>query len=1121
MPVWGIEMTSRIAFSLHESIVLLDAYLSVINEGQRRTYAVRKASEDLRKMAINNGLMIDGTYQNVKGIQYQMASMESAYIGRTILIPATKLFTEAVLMYRNRRSEYEKILREAKSVIEGKTESVEKRLQSAVSTEDIIASDKNSDESKYEEENLNKLYEWFHRKIPMGRATQVIAALNQFSEYAVINGITSKKLFQIADFKEVDRLLKVAKENRNIKEMFRGRQTLLTCGLYNYSLMLNEMKDKNIVSITNEEADTMYALKMVNDNLQQNKRDFTSQPIIASEVRDNNKNASTEAVTQPETISEISPYAISEYKYDFNNLPSLRFTKPIKATYFNEIVSESTSWQKLFMDLLKVLYKDYADTFKKIWGIEYSGSRAPLVGRENDLHLFRRPGEFAPGMYVELNRSASEIIEKLKKFLDECNVGYENVVITYSKKAEHERNDCAETQQGTNNNYDKIYQKLYYISKVYDDPNGMTLQKIMSLVGTETDKELVISILSEANWAVKISDDIYSFSKNVHSALREPVQTYDIEENNVITDSQFFDYLYMHENMAEASCRSYVSAIRTAEVYAQSHNYESYRMYDCPFEEASALMRVLMGDGEFLEFNTKQHNRFRAAFKKYLEMGGLIPVKERKSTAERKLLLPVVNTVVNKQPDDFDKEKFEQTLLQRYRNGMQFDSIDFENFREMYDALFDETLSFDDEALEERLRYCGVIYKDRIFPAEGIIDINTKEILFSYIDNSFSSGKAVLYYKAIYKDLSDAFASCFTLTDEKMLKAYIEYSAEDGKYYFFSDYMSVEQDVKVDHTKEIEECFLSAGKPMMIEDACNALSHIPQEQVERIIKADSRFLRNAKSEYFHKDIFEISDEELKNIAEIINGFIDEDEYAIWTDVWNVIQDKLPLFIENNIYLSALGIRNVISQHYIGRFRFEGAVVSLPRDSFAMRDIYQLYAKHHREYTIDDVYNLSKKLDTVIYFDALSEVSVRVSHDVFVSKDQINFETELIDSAIESFMSKDYIRIREIDSFLTFPYVGCEWNEYLLESFLISYSKKFTLLNNGLSQNNVAGAIVKKNGKIKEFEDACAAVLAESQISLKKSEALNYLADVNMITRRSYKDLDSAIRKATQIRNRKE
>lgn len=43
-------------------------------------------------------------------------------------------------------------------------------------------------------------------------------------------------------------------------------------------------------------------------------------------------------------------------------------------------------------------------------------------------------------------------------------------------------------------------------------------------------------------------------------------------------------------------------------------------------------------------------------------------------------------------------------------------------------------------------------------------------------------------------------------------------------------------------------------------------------------------------------------------------------------------------------------------------------------------------------------------------------------------------------------------------------------------------------------------LLKKMEKIKEFEDACAAVLSESRIELKKSEALNYLADVNMITR---------------------
>lgn len=91
----------------------------------------------------------------------------------------------------------------------------------------------------------------------------------------------------------------------------------------------------------------------------------------------------------------------------------------------------------------------------------------------------------------------------------------------------------------------------------------------MSMLGNGTDEELVISILNDVSWATKLADDIYSFGKNANSVLREQVQPYKIEEKDIVTDGQFFDFLYNYEKMAEASCRSYVSAIRTAEEYAK------------------------------------------------------------------------------------------------------------------------------------------------------------------------------------------------------------------------------------------------------------------------------------------------------------------------------------------------------------------------------------------------------------------------------------------------------------------------------------------------------------------------------------------------------------------------
>ena len=357
-----------------------------------------------------------------------------------------------------------------------------------------------------------------------------------------------------------------------------------------------------------------------------------------------------------------------------------------------------------------------------------------------------------------------------------------------------------------------------------------------------------------------------------------------------------------------------------------------------------------------------------------------------------------------------------------------------------------------------------------------------------------------------------------------MLRAFIEFTAKKGKYYFFKDYMSVEANAKIDNTAEVEEFLLSAGKPMKIEDVSAALTHIPQDKVEKIIKNDSRFRRNAKGEYFHIGIFEISEDELAKIAEIIDGFITENDYAIWTSVWKKIQEAMPVFVENNLYLSALGVRNAVSPSYEERYSFEGSVISRPADDYGMRDVYQLYAKHHPTFTSDDIYSLSKELDSIIYFDALLEVSVRLGQNLFVSKDLISFDVDAVDRAIGTFLSKGYIRIREIDSYLAFPTYSIRenpselwWNEYLLESFLISYSKKFELLNNGFALYNVAGFVVKKDGQIKNFADACAAFLADARIELKKTDALDYLVEMNVISRRSYKDIDTVLRRAAQIR----
>ena len=506
-------------------------------------------------------------------------------------------------------------------------------------------------------------------------------------------------------------------------------------------------------------------------------------------------------------------------------------------------------------------------------------------------------------------RSAAAKMDKAiplyKAFLDSYEASQVKSAVDFEGEASNGSGDMLSSVTAksdgtiqTKSETEKLYDKLYSISRIYDDPVGLSLNRITGLLGQNVDSELVQSVLDHATWAHRIADGIYSFASAETISARNEKKA---GKDSSISDSTFYDYLDKTLGMAESTCRSYVSAIRSAEKYAKDYGFASYRIYDVNTSDAVSLLNALMSDDGFAAYNIRQHNRFRAAFTKFAEMA------DQSIVINKAIIQPQEQTVAT-----FDREKYIEILMRRYRNGITFDSIDFDNFREIYEELYDSRLDVNDDTLEKQLRLCGVFYNNRLFPAEGIMDDETKEKLFAYIESSFSPGKKVLYYKAIFEDLADTFVNCYTLTDERMLRVFIEFTADSGKYYFFKDYMSAEADVKIDDTAEVEDFLLSAGKPVKVEDVCAALTHIPKEKVDSIIKSDSRFRRNAKGEYFHADIFEISEPELEMIAAIIDGSIAENGYAIWTDIWNKIQEAMPVFLENNLYLSALGDRALIS-----------------------------------------------------------------------------------------------------------------------------------------------------------------------------------------------------------------
>ena len=785
-------------------------------------------------------------------------------------------------------------------------------------------------------------------------------------------------------------------------------------------------------------------------------------------------------------------------------------TKPVFYRFYGceEYVD---SWSKLYTSIITKLIEKFPDIIKPV--LFFGKARRIDLGTNSDFQAMVQPYKIKENMILELNLSANSIVRKIKFALELVDIDLENIYIEYNKKV----------KSGSN----------------------MT-KKMRAITYAEMDR-------------------LEDLSK------------------------------WMSERgMAENTVNNYLSAIKSADIYAKSNEIKGVNVFSDDYLETINSIDILMSNPEFIKYNARQHNRFSAAFRKlkeYLEeriysekhefadkdmelrhnklyrklhsvsviyddpSGLTVPkimnlvgmtfseadiieildsvswaVKidsdkytfSKASCSEAKKVMQ--NTMVEKVnaiPTDFNKDEFVNVLMTRYQNGMRFDSIDFEIFRDTYSDLYNGDLNFSDDELECRLRLCGIYYKDMLFPAEGIIDKDTSEKLFSYIDSKLKNGTKALYYKAIYEELEDIFEYCFALENADMLKEYIKFIAPNNKYYFHKDFMSKDKDISINFADEVIEFMLSAGKPLSYDEVYTGLPHIPRDKILKEIRSNSVFVRNEKSHYFHVDIFEVSNDELEKVKTIIKREIDENGYALWSKISNDIRCEIPDLFENNVYLTDLGIREVLSKKLNDVFCFASNVISYVNKGLSMADLYRLYAKKHRSFTSEEIYEFSKETNSVIFFWVLNEESVRVNQKLFVSKDQVNFDVDLIDKALESYIADDFIFIKDIDSFLLFPNTGYEWNEFLLESFLMRYSKKFCLLNNGTSLNNVAGAVAKRNGKFTDFVDVCAYALANSGVELNKTASINYLAEVNLITRRSYKEIDVAMTKARQIRGRKE
>lgn len=579
----------------------------------------------------------------------------------------------------------------------------------------------------------------------------------------------------------------------------------------------------------------------------------------------------------------------------------------------------------------------------------------------------------------------------------------------------------------------------------------------------------------------------------------------------------FYQWLLKnYPQMGESSCQGYVSAVRSAEKYAEGHSLKSFKLFGVTADEAKKTADALFSDPEFVNKNQVRNNCFGVAITKLLAF-----LEKDKAVQYGFSSIGKVPVIQKTETIRVDMKPFEAVLTQKFSRGYKLGSlIDMKKFCHYFEEINGYLPKQAPKDIEKIILLCGIEHKGKVYTPQSMLSDDLHDKLFDFIDKSFEKGKTVIYFESLFDVFSEKFLD-HNIYNAEMLKAYIVYMAE-GRYFITKNYLSNKKGSSDDPIEDVRTCLKEHVMPMKVEELCKALSHIPSERIRSLLSTNSEFVMNAKGEYFHIDSFSLSDEELESISDVIEAEIKAHTFISGNELYSAIRSKYPYIQENYPMFSVIGWRDTLKFRLSDKFSFSGNIITCKDKLLSMGEVFANFGAEHESFTLQELLTFAVNMGTTrIYFDSLYQSAARISQDIFVSKEKVSFQVKETDKVLDRFCTRDYLALPQIKNFGIFPEASHPWTLYLLEHYLAFHSDHYYLMHGRFNQNFAVGAMVKKRKSYKCFDDLIVDILAESGVPLSEEAALNYLCDNGYIARRSYNDIDSLIINARVKRNMKE
>lgn len=393
-------MALRILWDEKEVAILVDYWTRIVDGELSRVQAVEAASIELRNRAIHKGIEIDELFRNKNGISMQLSKIEDLFMNREgRLSKAPQLFINTVDLYLTDKKAYDEILREARLMDENNVMTQE------------------------------NFYTWISNKLSQAQVSELYTIYDEINSYCIGRKILKKELLEtveMSEIMEVKRLIETNKIFRFLNRKKIGHMQSAVNYYLTYVKEINAIQQTNIKTFEEETVEVKTETK-IDYAIEEAKEAVIAEENQECDVSDNDDNIK---LTDLEKKIEQPNLTNNGLRVDFEKEKKYSFTRPVFITYFDKKY-EAKNWSNAYVQIAQLLCDDYPDIFAEIADSQVDKGSRLIIARQNQIEQMTRPQKIADGLYIEANRSATDIISYIKQLLDFCSVKYENVIIEY------------------------------------------------------------------------------------------------------------------------------------------------------------------------------------------------------------------------------------------------------------------------------------------------------------------------------------------------------------------------------------------------------------------------------------------------------------------------------------------------------------------------------------------------------------------------------------------------------------------------------------------------------------------------------------------------------------------